>query len=97
MSVEPACEFVKIPLPPTALTLPDELMLPAFMRTMLAPPVVMLTPAALLPDTGAGTETDEVWLMLTKMVSAGLTSSWALILMPDVVAVGETIASLANM
>jgi len=97
MSVEPVWEFVKIPLPPVALTLPDVLMVPAFTRTMLAPPVVMLTPAALLPDSGAGTETDDVWLMLTKIMSAGLTSNGAVILMPDVVAIGETIVSLANM
>src|SRR6266446_7188677 len=97
MSVEPAWEFVEIPLPPTALMLPDVLILPAFTRTMLAPPVVTLTPAAPLPDAGAGTVTDEVWFMLTKIVSAGLTSERALILMPDVVAIGETIASLANM
>src|SRR5436305_7033626 len=97
MSVEPPWEFVKIPLPPTALMLPDVLMLPAFTRTMLAPPVVMLTPGALLPDTGAGTVTDEVWFMLTKIMSAGLISDGAVILMPDVVAIGETIASLANM
>src|SRR6266478_9280641 len=97
MSVEPVWEFVKTPLPPVALMLPDVLMLPAFTRTMLAPPVVMLTPGALLPDTGAGTETDEVWLMLTKIMSAGLTSDGAVILMPGVVAIGETIASLAHM
>src|SRR5436305_8825495 len=95
MSVEPPWEFVKIPLPPTALMLPDVLMLPAFTRTILAPPVVTLTPGALLPDAGAGTVTDEVWFMLTKIMSAGLSSERALILMPDGVAIGETIAAVA--
>ena len=70
---------LKMRLPPMLYCV-DVLMLPAFTRMMLAPPVVMLTPGALLPDTGAGTETDEVWLMLTKIVSAGLTSSEAITL-----------------
>ena len=98
-SVEPVREFVKIPLPPVALTLPAKLMLPAFIRTMLAPPVVMLYAGGVapLPDAGAGNETDEVWFMLTKIVSAGLVASDALILMPDVATVGATIASFANM
>ena len=98
-SDEPVREFVKIPLPPVALTLPAKLMLAAFMRTMFAPPVVIFTPAGVapLPVAGAGNETDEVWFMLTKIVSAALVASVALILMPDVAAVEATIASFAKM
>ena len=54
MSFEPVPEFVKTPAPP------DEEMLPAFIRAILAPVVVRLTPAPV-------TEIEEVWLIWTVL------------------------------